>query len=241
MIDVEQDALRALEQDARAGLADFLQALPDGLRIFEHIVGDFGEVGDQLLAVDRRLAETGAQRIVVRGQAVELRVELVEVRKVADADRTAADLVLIGGADAAPGGADLACARGVSRSASRSRWNGRISAQLSAIAKFSGLMATPWPRSFGDLVAQRPRVEDDAVADDRERAGDDARGKQRQLVDLFADDERMAGIVTALEADHGVGAAGEPVDDLALALVAPLRPDDGNICHDECPAVRGPS
>src|SRR5690606_20123496 len=68
--------------------------------------------------------------------------------------------------------------------------------------------------------------------DDRQRARHDARGKQRQLVDLLADDERMAGIVTALEADHGVGAAGEPVDDLALALVAPLRPDDGNICHD---------
>src|SRR3546814_15983612 len=42
----------------------------------------------------------------------------------------------------------------------------------------------------------------------------------------------MAGIVTALEPDHGIGAAREPVDDLALALVAPLRPDDGTICHD---------
>src|SRR3546814_17810971 len=42
----------------------------------------------------------------------------------------------------------------------------------------------------------------------------------------------MAGIVAALEADDRVGAAGQPVDDLALALVAPLRPDDGNICHD---------
>src|SRR3546814_3932015 len=32
--------------------------------------------------------------------------------------------------------------------------------------------------------------------------------------------------------DLGVGAAREPIDDLPLALVAPLRPDDGNICHD---------
>src|SRR3546814_4310771 len=42
----------------------------------------------------------------------------------------------------------------------------------------------------------------------------------------------MAGVVAALEADDRIGAAGQPVDELALALVAPLRYDDGNICHD---------
>src|SRR3546814_7733429 len=73
---------------------------------------------------------------------------------------------------------------------------------------------------LGDLVAQRPRIEDDAVADDRQRAGDDTRRQQRQLVHLLADDERMAGIMTALDADHGVGAAREPVYGLTLALVA---------------------
>src|SRR3546814_5023104 len=60
----------------------------------------------------RRLTETWSQRVVVRGQAVELGFQLVEVRKVADADRAAADLVFIGGADAASGGADLARAGG---------------------------------------------------------------------------------------------------------------------------------
>ena len=67
----------------------------------------------QPLAVDRRLAEAGAERVVVRAQAVEQRVELVEMGEVADADRAAADLVLIGRADAAPRGADLARADGV--------------------------------------------------------------------------------------------------------------------------------
>ena len=43
--------------------------------------------------------------------AVELRAEAVEMGEVADPDRAAADLVLIGRADAAPGGADLAGAR----------------------------------------------------------------------------------------------------------------------------------
>ena len=35
----------------------------------------------------------------------------------------------------------------------------------------------------------------------------------------------------ALEADYGIGAACQPVDDLAFAFVAPLSADYGNICH----------
>src|SRR5271169_1654513 len=42
----------------------------------------------------------------------------------------------------------------------------------------------------------------------------------------------MSGIVAALEAHHHVGLFGQPVDDLALALVAPLRPDDDHIGHE---------
>ena len=49
----------------------------------------------------------------------------------------------------------------------------------------------------------------------------------------------MAGVVTALEPDDGVGAAGEPVDDLALALVAPLRADDGDVAQVENPCLVG--
>ena len=41
----------------------------------------------------------------------------------------------------------------------------------------------------------------------------------------------MAGIMAALEADDDVGLLGQPVDDLALALVAPLRTDDHYISH----------
>ena len=68
-------------------------------------------VGLQPLAVDRRLAEAGAERVVVRAEPVEQRVEIVELGEVADPDRAAADLVFIGRADAAAGGADLARAR----------------------------------------------------------------------------------------------------------------------------------
>jgi hypothetical protein len=37
--------------------------------------------------------------------------------------------------------------------------------------------------------------------------------------------------MSALEADHGIGAFGQPVDNLAFALVAPLSADYGYIRH----------
>ena len=57
---------------------------------------------------------------------------------------------------------------------------------------------------FLDLVHEMVGVEDDAVADDRELArAHDAGGKQGELEHLAVDDQRMAGIVAALEAhDH---------------------------------------
>ena len=88
-----------------------VEVAPHRLGEGQHEAGDVGEVVQQPLAVDRRLAEAGAQRIVVGAQAVELRPEFAEMREVADADRAAADLVLIRRADAAPRGADLARAR----------------------------------------------------------------------------------------------------------------------------------
>jgi hypothetical protein len=42
----------------------------------------------------------------------------------------------------------------------------------------------------------------------------------------------MARIVAALEADDDVGLLGEPIDDLAFALIAPLRANHNDICHE---------
>jgi hypothetical protein len=43
----------------------------------------------------------------------------------------------------------------------------------------------------------------------------------------------VAGVVPALEAHHDVGAAGKPVDDLALAFIAPLGADHGDVGQGE--------
>ncbi len=83
-----------------------------------------------------------------------------------------------------------------------------------------------------DFARQMIGIEHDAVADHRELARtDDAGGQQRQLEHFVADNQRMAGVVTALETDDHVRRDGQPVDDLALALVAPLGADHHDIRH----------
>ena len=105
---------------------------------------------------------------------------------------------------------------------------------FSATRKFSGLTATPWPLSFVDFVEKSLRIEHHAVADHGELLrAQHAGGQQRELVGLTVDDEGVAGIVAALEAHDDVGLLRQPVDDLALPLVAPLGADDDNIGHCE--------
>ena len=48
----------------------------------------------------------------------------------------------------------------------------------------------------------------------------------------LAPDDRVAGVVAALEAHDRVAVLGEQVGDLALALVAPLGADDHDSWHD---------
>ena len=108
-----------------------------------------------------------------------------------------------------------------------------------------------------DLAEQDARVEHDPVAD---HAGlvrvEDPRGNQVELELLAVADDRVAGVVAALEAHDRARALGEQVGDLALALVAPLgadyddaRHNDKGLCHGYCaapsrcatPARAGPS
>ena len=78
-----------------------------------------------------------------------------------------------------------------------------------------------------DLTEQDARVDHDAVADHAGLVGiEDPRGDQVELELLAVADDRVAGVVAALEADDRVRALGEQVGDLALALIAPLGAHD---------------
>ena len=147
VVDVEQHALRAFEQDLACpcGRRRRGRARPAWRRAGRRAAISRSSASKRG-AVDRRLAEAGAERVVVRAQAVELRADVVEAGEVADADRAAADLVLIGRADAAAGGADLARAAGVLAQRRRGRGGGAGSAGRSRrCASTSGVTAMPWP------------------------------------------------------------------------------------------------
>ncbi len=164
--------------------------------------------------------------------AVDLRAQRVEVLEILHADGASAHLVLVGRADAPPGRADLALAR---RSfahdvefAVQRQDQGRVLGDAQVLrADRHALLPQPL-----DLVGQRPRIDHHAVADHAELAfTHHARRQQRKLVGLVADDQRVAGVVAALEAHHDVGPLRQPVDDLAFALVAPLGADYDDVCH----------
>jgi hypothetical protein len=71
MIDVEQHALRAFEQDSAPPESGFVEVAPNRAREGQYEIGDFGEVFAKSLAIDGWLAEPRAQSVVVRAEAVE--------------------------------------------------------------------------------------------------------------------------------------------------------------------------
>ena len=100
-------------------------------------------------------------------------------------------------------------------------------------AQTIGRHCDPLRRKALDFLDQRARIEHNAVANDRQLAWSDNPGRQqRELVGDPVDHQRMAGIVPALEADHDVGLLGQPIDDLAFALVPPLGADHDHIGHE---------
>ena len=83
-----------------------------------------------------------------------------------------------------------------------------------------------------DLANSVGQVDHDAVADHRDDVVvEDAARHELQGVALAADDDRVAGVVAALVAHDVAVLLGQQVDDLGLALVAPLGADDDGDGH----------
>lgn len=71
-----------------------------------------------------------------------------------------------------------------------------------------------------------------AVADDAYLARvQDTGGDDMQNVLLAVHNNSVPCVVSALETHHKIDSAAEQIDDLALAFIAPLRSDHGNIAH----------
>ncbi len=176
--------------------------------------------------IDGRLAEQPfEQEIVVLEQFTKTRFELPRLLQLADAHRAARDLVLVGGADAASRRADLAAtgrafARAVDQCVRREHERAQRAHEQPLEHGNSA------PGQHVGLGQQRLEGNDDAVADKAAHAiAQHARRDQRQHGLHAVDHERVAGIVPALEPRDGRDTLGQQVDDLALALIAPLGAD----------------
>ena len=236
VIDVEQRALRTFEQDALALAALLIEQRPH--RIHERQHG--GRHGLEFLAhlprVDRIEPETLAQRVVMGQQAFDLALERRAVGQIHQADRAPPDFVLVCRADAAPRRADAQrrarrfFADGVELAVQRQdeRRRSRRCADCPDVTAtpcfFS--VAISFSSACGSSTTPLPMTDN---FPGRTTPG----GQQRKLVGDAVDDQRVAGIVAALEADHDIGLLGQPVDDLTFALVAPLGADHDNIRHED--------
>ena len=82
---------------------------------------------------------------------------------------------------------------------------------------------------LGEFAEERIRIEYDAIAHDALGARVQNAGRNLVQHELpVTNHDSVPGVGAALIADHHVGLLGEHVNELPLALVAPLRPDDNN-------------
>ena len=173
----------------------------------------------------RAFAQAGEERLLLRDDALEPGPQSRGVEQVLDSQPDAQRAVGIRRTDATAGRADLTIGQPI--------LHGAVEGQ---VVRHDDVRPAAHPEPIGpdpaalehrDLVEQDARVEDDPVADDRCHVGmEHARRHEVQLEHLLAQDDRVAGVVPALVADDVGARLGQDVDRLALALVAPLEPDE---------------
>ena len=231
MVDVEHRGLGALEEDVAA--------------VVEHVPGEAGGVGDVLLdAVPvgqvgvghrlqvelRRLGERAQREPLGLHREHDLLLQDLLVEQVLHADAQARGLVGVAGADAAARGADLELAQPRLARRVEHQVVGHDQVRVGADAQPGEVDAAG--AQVVELAGEHLRVDHDAVADRAQLAGvEDPGGDQVEGPLLALAHDRVPGVVAALEADHEIDVLGQEVDDLALALVAPLGAHDHRAGH----------
>ncbi len=237
MVHIEQRALGALEQDRFIGHVGLAQQLDDVGDHRPDLLGMLESLVERLLEIDRRLAEIVLEHEIMKIERLaQLGGQQFAPEQIGYAHRAPGDLVFVGRADAAPGGPDGGlAARGLACLVEcdvirKDQRTGRADPQLVAHRHAAGV-------ELGHLLQQGVGRQHHAVADiARHAVVQNPRRNQPQNRLLAVDDERMPGVVAALKAHDVPGAIGEQIDDLALALIAPLAADDDDpFTHDAYP------
>ena len=218
-----------------------IQQVPGHVHIGQDLRRNLCQLGNQPIFGDLGLAQTAPQGVVMHQNTIDFAAERFEVLQILHPDSASPNLVFIRRPNAAPRRADLTgtgCGFAqLIELAMQRQDQRRVFSDAQILARDDDLLR----REFVDFRNQRPRIDDNAVADDGELARPHhARWQQRQLVRRAANNQRVAGVVTALKAHDNVGTLREPIDNLALALVAPLGTDNHNVGHLQTFAKLGP-
>ena len=232
MIDIEQRALRAFEEDALALAFVAVEQMPDGIDIGRDLGAMAMSCSSKRVAATSGWPMPAPQGVVMDERAIDLRGE----RASGCTDRPRG---WPGGRPCLhrPGRCRVwscrSCPRPRPPRGSRpARWcSGRIRVVFSAMRRLSRVIETP---SFEIAVISASSAQGSITTPlpiTRELAADDARRQQAKACRSAVDDERVSGIVAALVAHDDIGALGEPVDDLAFAFIAPLGADHNHVCH----------
>src|SRR5919197_3042238 len=231
VVEVEERPVRALEED-RPPLTEravdeerrVRAVRPEPLRVLLVARGE-------LLELEPWDAVDALEPDVLLGERdLELLAQDLRVEEVLDADPEPHGLVRVGRPDAAfrradPELAEPALARAVDDDVPRHD-HVRVARQADALGR------DPARFEVVQLLDEDWRVDDAPGADHALLAPQDPRRHVAQLVGLAVGDDRVAGVRAAVVAADEIGALRQQVDDLALALVAPLGADDHGGGHD---------
>jgi hypothetical protein len=161
--------------------------------------------------------------VLRRRQLVDGATQALGLQQVRDADSAARHLVLVGRADAAPGGADGALLARFVAGLVQGAVPGKDHVGPARYAHARRVLQHAAARELVDLAQQHHRVHHHARPDHVGGTGLQHAGRHHvQDRFLALDPQCVSRVVAAVEAHHHVGLCGDPVDHLALALVAPL-------------------
>ncbi len=241
VVDVEERALGSLEDDVVSTSKGVLDQ-PGGVgQVGSQALAPGHRLGDQRFGVEgRRPGHRREQRVLVRqdpGQAV---AEGRLVEQVLHPEAEARRPVGIGGSDPAVRRPDLLA---VESRLHRPVQGDVVRHDHVGVATDPDLGGVDAPgRQHVELTDQGRRVDHDPRADDAGDVGvEHARRRQPELEHLVPEDDRVPGVVAALVADGHRDLLGEEVGRLALALVAPLEPDDHGGRHQTGSPGRWPA
>ncbi len=236
MVDIEQHALRAFEQDGQILIE---RAVDDRVDV-DHMVGQLSPILEvaQVDLVQRKrwaIIELGQELIFEIEHLAQPAQQRFLVKQIAHTDADARHFIGVGWADAAAGGADLKVAAQSLVGLVLDDVVGHHHVGALADEELGG--ADGFGLEIGELFEQHGRVDDHAVADHIDRAWvEDARRHDVQLELAVLVQDGVAGVVAPAIADHQACLVGQQIDNVAFAFVAPLGADHSDDRHSVLPS-----